>query len=174
MESFDRYLARGVNVSLGTDSYPFDMVNEMRTASLMNRIAEGDYLAGSYRNCFNAATLGGAKALGRDDLGKLAPGAKADLFIADIRKIDYGAIFDPIKAFVEYGSGRDIETVMIDGRIVMEERCFNGVDEGKLLADVQAESERIWARIPEWDVFGRRAEDVSPWAFPLRTDPKKG
>jgi 5-methylthioadenosine/S-adenosylhomocysteine deaminase len=173
LESLDRYLARGVNVSLGTDSYPFDMVNEMRTASLMNRFAERDYLAGSYRDCFNAATLGGAKALGRDDLGKIAPGAKADLFVADIRKIDYGAIFDPIKAFIEYGSGRDIETVMIDGRVVMEERRFKGIDEEELLAAVQAESERIWKRIPEWDVFGRRAEDISPWAFPLVTDSDK-
>ena len=174
LESLDRYLARGVTVSLGTDSYPFDMVNEMRTASLMNRFAERDYLAGSYRDCFNAATLGGAKALGRDDLGKLAPGAKADLFIADITKIDYGAIFDPIKAFVEYGSGRDIETVIIDGRVVMADRQFKGIDESALLAGVQAESERIWAKIPEWDVFGRRAEDISPWAFPLKMNPEKG
>jgi cytosine/adenosine deaminase-related metal-dependent hydrolase len=135
----------------------------------MNRIAERDYLAGPYRDCFNAATLGGARALGRNDLGKLAPGAKADLFIADLRKIDYGAVFDPIKAFIEYGSGRDIETVIIDGRVVMDGRRFVGVDEEALLAAVQEESEQIWAKIPEWDVFGRRADEVSPWAFPLRT-----
>lgn len=169
LESLDRYLARGVTVSLGTDSYPFDMVNEMRMASLMNRVAERDYLAGPYRDCYNAATLGGSRALGRDDLGRLAPGAKADVFIADLRKIDYGAVFDPIKAFVEYGSGRDIETVIIDGRVVMEERRFLGIDEEALLDAVQAESEQIWARIPEWDVFGRRADQVSPWAFPLKT-----
>jgi 5-methylthioadenosine/S-adenosylhomocysteine deaminase len=173
LESLDRYLSRGVNVSLGTDSYPFDMVNEMRMASLMNRVAERDYLAGPYRDCFNAATLGGARALGRDDLGKIAPGAKADLFIADIQKIDYGAIFDPIKAFIEYGSGRDIETVIIDGRVVMEGRSFKGVDEQGLLTAVQAEAERIWAKIPDWDVFGRQAEDISPWAFPLLTGSDK-
>jgi len=169
LESLDRYLARGVNVSLGTDSYPFDMVNEMRMASLMNRVAERDYLAGPYRDCYNAATLGGSRALGRDDLGRLAPGAKADVFIANLKKIDYGAVFDPIKAFIEYGSGRDIETVIIDGRVVMEERRFLGIDEDALLDSVQAEAERIWARIPEWDVFGRRADQVSPWAFPLKT-----
>jgi cytosine/adenosine deaminase-related metal-dependent hydrolase len=169
LESLDRYLARGVNVSLGTDSYPFDMVNEMRMASLMNRVAERDYLAGPYRDCYNAATLGGSRALGRDDLGRLAPGAKADLFIANLRKIDYGAVFDPIKAFIEYGSGRDIETVIVDGRVVMEERRFLGIDEDALLDSVQAEAERIWAKIPEWDVFGRRADQVSPWAFPLKT-----
>jgi 5-methylthioadenosine/S-adenosylhomocysteine deaminase len=166
MESFDRYLTSGVNVSLGTDSYPMDMVNEMRTASLANRFAEKDYLAGSYRDVFNAATLGGAKALGRDDLGRLSPGAKADLLIVDFTKIDYGAIFDPIKAFVEYGSGRDIDTVIIDGKIVIDGRRFLGVDEAELLTQVQVEAEKIWGKISEWDVKGRRAEEISPWAFP--------
>ena len=172
LKSFDQYLARGVNVSLGTDSYPFDMVQEMRTCSIACRFAERDYLAGSYRDVFNSATLGGARALRRDDLGRIAVGAKADLFIADLRKIDYGAIFDPVKAFVEYGSGRDIETVIIDGRVVVEGRRYAGVDEEALLDAVQQESERTWARLPEWDVFGRRAEEVSPWAFPLRTADK--
>jgi len=46
METFDRYLAGGVNVSLGTDSFPMDMVNEMRTTSLVNRIAERTILQG--------------------------------------------------------------------------------------------------------------------------------
>jgi cytosine/adenosine deaminase-related metal-dependent hydrolase len=168
MESFDRYLAGGVTVSLGTDTFPMDMINEMRTASLANRFAEGDYLAGSYRDVFNAATLGGAKALGRDDLGRLCAGAKADLLVVDLAKTEYGAVFDPIKALVEYGSGRDIERVIIDGKTVVENGLFLGVDEAELLSKVQAEAEMIWAKIPEWDVLGRRAEEISPWAFPLK------
>jgi len=167
-ESLDRYLARGINVGLGTDTYPMDMVHEMRMASLTCRFAERDYLAGSYRDAFNAATLGGARALGRSDLGRLCAGAKADLFIANITKTEYGAIFDPIKAFVEYGSGRDIETVIVDGRTVLEGGRLVGVDETALLAQVQAEAERIWSKIPEWDFLGRRADEISPWAFPLR------
>lgn len=169
LESLDRYRARGVNVSLGTDSFPTDMVHEMQIASLANRFAEGDYLAGSYRRVFDAATLGGARALGRDDLGRLCPGAKADLFVADLTKTEYGAVFDPIKAFVEYGSGRDIETVIIDGRVVVEGGTFVGVDEADLLSRLQAEAEKAWSRIPEWDFRGRRAEEISPWAYPLRT-----
>lgn len=168
MESFDRYLANGVNVSLGTDSYPMDMVNEMRTASMANRFVERDYLAGSYGNVFNAATLGGAKAVGRDDLGKLCQGAKADVLIIDLAKIDYGAIFDPIKAFIEYGSGRDIDTVIIDGKTIVDGRRFLGVDEEDLLSKVQAEAEMIWGKIPEWDLKGRMAEEISPPAFPFK------
>jgi cytosine/adenosine deaminase-related metal-dependent hydrolase len=168
MESFDRYLANGVNVSLGTDSYPMDMVNEMRTASMANRFVERDYLAGSYGNVFNAATLGGAKAVGRDDLGRLCRGAKADVLIVDLAKIDYGAIFDPIKAFIEYGSGRDIDTVIIDGKTIVDGGRFLGVDEEDLLSKVQAEAEMIWGKIPEWDLKGRMAEEISPPAFPFK------
>jgi cytosine/adenosine deaminase-related metal-dependent hydrolase len=117
---------------------------------------------------FNAATLGGARALGRDDLGRLSAGAKADLLVVDLAKIDYGAVFDPVKAFIEYGSGRDIDTVIIDGKTVVEGGRFLGVDEAELLAKVQDEAEKIWGKIPEWDVKGRKAEEVSPWAFPVR------
>lgn len=168
LESLDCYLEQGVNVALGTDTYPLDMVQEMRIASLANRFAERDYLAGSYRNVFNAATLGGARALGRDDLGRLCPGARADLLIIDLAKIEVGAVFDPIKALIEYGSGRDIETVIIDGKAVVEQSRFVGVNEVELLSQVQAEAEKIWGKISEWDFRRRSADQISPWAFPLK------
>ena len=168
LESFDRYLARGANVCLGTDTHPLDMVHEMQIMSLAARFAERDYLAGSYRDVFNAATLGGARALGREDLGRLCHGAKADLFVAGISSPEYGSVFDPVKAFIEYGSGRDIETVIVDGKIVVEQRRVVGVDEADLRSRVQAEGEAIWEKVPEWDFRGRRADEISPWAFPLR------
>ena len=168
MESLDRYVARGVNVALGTDTYPLDMVHEMRVATLAARFAEKDYLAGSYRDVFNAATLGGARAVGREDLGRLCPGAKADLVILNLSKIEVGAVFDPIKALVEYGSGRDIETVVVDGTTLVEQGRFLGLDESKLLAQVQEEAERIWARSSEWVLGSRTADQISPWAFPLK------
>jgi 5-methylthioadenosine/S-adenosylhomocysteine deaminase len=168
MESFDRYINKGVNVSLGTDTYPMDMVNEMRIASLANRLAERDYLAGSYRDVFNAATLGGAQAVGRKDLGRLCSGAKADILIIDLFKTAIGAVFDPIKALIEYGSGRDVETVIIDGRIVVSGGIFVGLDETELLGRVQAEAENIWDQISTWDFLGRKADEISPWAFSLK------
>ena len=168
LESFDRYVAGGVNISLGTDTFPFDMVHEMRIASLASRFAERDYLAGSYRDIFNAATLGGSQALGRQDIGRLCQGAKADLLIVDISNIEYGAVFDPIKALIEYGSGRDIETVIIDGKTIVKERRFLGVDEHELLSKIQGEAERIWERISEWNFQGKRADEISPWAYALK------
>jgi cytosine/adenosine deaminase-related metal-dependent hydrolase len=55
-----------------------------------------------------------------NDLGRIAPRAKADVVIIDLRTTRYGPVRDPINALVEYGSGADVETVMVDGEIVVE------------------------------------------------------
>lgn len=174
LETFDRYLEQGVNISIGTDTYPTDVIHEMRIACLASRFASGDYLAGSYAQAFNAATLGGAQVVGRADLGRLCPGAKADVAIVDLAKTEIGAVMDPIKALLEYGSGRDVETVIIDGRIVVDRGNFVGIDEAELLAAVQAESEGVWSRMQDWDFLERRADQISLPAFPLKERPDRG
>ena len=76
MESFDQYLAAGVKIGLGTDTYPLDIIAEMRYASLISRLIDRNASGARPADCFNAATIGGADALGRKDLGRLAPGPK--------------------------------------------------------------------------------------------------
>ena len=73
LESLERYRQLGVNVALGTDTFPQDLISEMRLAGLMCRFAEGSFRVGKAQDVFDAATLGGARALGRDDLGRLSP-----------------------------------------------------------------------------------------------------
>src|SRR5204862_8228674 len=90
---------------------------------------------------FEAATIGGARALGRDDLGRLAPGAKADIVIIDLEGGDslrYGPVRDPIKSLVECGIGDDVETVIVDGIVRMEARKSPGVDVAALRRSAQA------------------------------------
>ena len=79
LESFHRYRAAGVNVGLGTDTYPRDLISEMRWASLLCKVVEHDFTVATAAEVFDAATLAGARALGRDDIGRLAPGARADI-----------------------------------------------------------------------------------------------
>jgi cytosine/adenosine deaminase-related metal-dependent hydrolase len=67
------YLGHGINVGLGTDIHPFDLIREMRAAGLICKVAAESPNAGTAREAFNAATLGGATALGRQDLGRLCP-----------------------------------------------------------------------------------------------------
>src|SRR5262250_2067868 len=84
LDSCSKYRAAGVNLALGSDTYPRDLIMQMRTASYFGKVLSHDLFAASAAEVFEAATLGGARALGRDDLGRLAPGAKADLLIVDL------------------------------------------------------------------------------------------
>jgi cytosine/adenosine deaminase-related metal-dependent hydrolase len=146
------------------------MIMNMRTASYMGKIASGSYLAATAGEVFTAATLGGARSLGRDDLGKLAPGALADIIIIDLSgrgTFRYGPVRDPIKSLVECGVGDDVETVIIDGKTVMENREIPGMDMGALLEEAQASGERVWASLPDWDPLERTADNACPYCYPL-------
>ncbi len=117
LHSFSRYVRAGIPVSLGTDTSPHDMLMEMRTAALMSKLTDEDATSGLAAEVFDAATLGGATALRRDDLGRLAPGAKADIVLLDMAQTHWGpvAAHDPMKALVYCARGNDVDTVIIDG-----------------------------------------------------------
>jgi cytosine/adenosine deaminase-related metal-dependent hydrolase len=133
----------------------------------MCRFAEGSFRVGRARDVFDAATLGGARALGRDDLGRLAPGARADIVIVDQRSVQYGAVHDPIKSLVEYGHGSDIDTVIVDGRTLIEGKQSLVVDEPALMAAVQESGERTWAGLPDWNWQHATVEQLVPMAYPV-------
>jgi 5-methylthioadenosine/S-adenosylhomocysteine deaminase len=142
LHSYGQYLRAGINMTIGTDAFPMDMIMEMRCAAILGKAADRDPLAVTARDVFNAATLGGAKALGREDLGRLAPGAKADIIIVDLTGLHVGLIDDPIKTMVYMGSQRDIETVIVDGRVVVEGGRVPGVDEEELARKANAVNQR--------------------------------
>src|SRR5262245_10000626 len=168
-ESFSRYRAAGINIAIGTDTYPQDMIHEMRWAALMSRMADESFSVGKPRDVFDAATLGGAAFLGRDDIGRLAVGAKADLIIVDLLQTHYGAIHDPIAALVECGSGSDIETVIVDGEILVENGKAVRFDEAGLLRELQEDAERNWAAVPEWHWSSKTVDEIVPRSYPVRS-----
>src|SRR5439155_652557 len=112
LHSFQRYLNAGVHVALGTDTFPMDMVAELRWASMLAKITDQNYQVGQPRDVYNAATLGACTFLGRDDLGRLAPGAKADILLINLDHLGSAFYADPIKALVDFGCGRDVDTVV--------------------------------------------------------------
>jgi 5-methylthioadenosine/S-adenosylhomocysteine deaminase len=168
MESFDRYLGAGVKIGLGTDTYPLDIVSEMRYASLISRMIDKKASGARPAAVFNAATIGGAEALGRKDLGRLCAGAKADIVIVNLRHARYGPVRDPINALVEYGSGADIETVIVDGEIVIDQGRSTRIDEAQLFAQAEAGAKRAWDNWAGRDWNGRSVEQIIPPAFPTR------
>ena len=166
LESFSAYLKAGINVTIGTDTYPRDMISEMRWVSLIGKIMDHNYGSASARDVFNAATLGGARALRREDLGRLIPGAKADITIVDMTNFRIGPILDPIRALVNCASSADVETVIVAGRTVVEEGRVVGIDESALLAEVQSQAEQQWASVPDFHWQGLSPEEFSPPSFP--------
>jgi len=80
----------------------------------------------------------------------------------------YGAVHDPIKSLVECGSGRDVETVIVDGQTLIEQGKALRLDEAALLRAVQEEGERLWHAIPDWHWTGKTVDEIVPPSYPVR------
>ena len=165
LESFQRYLDAGVNLAIGTDSYPQDMLGELKTVALMGKIADRDFRAVNTRDVFNAATLGGARALGRDDLGRLAPGAKADILIVDFQRARVGPFLDPIKALIQCCDGEVIDTVIVAGRIRVENGQVLAWDNEELLEGVRRSCANAWDHFADYWPDNEPIDAVFPSAF---------
>jgi 5-methylthioadenosine/S-adenosylhomocysteine deaminase len=91
-----------------------------------------------------AGTLAGADALGRPDLGRLAPGAKADLLVYDLWKPHLQPVWDPIKNLVWKGNSGDLALVMIHGKpVVHDGRLLTG-DESAIMRTAAVAARKIW------------------------------
>lgn len=167
LHTLDGYQRAGVNVAIGCDTFPRDMLNEMRTASTVAKVASGDVEFGSARAVVNAATLAAAKAIGRDDLGRIATGAAADFIAIDLRRLAVGPVRDPVDAALSSAYSRDIETVVIAGKTVVAGSKIAGVDEYSLLEKLQKESEAAWASVPGFHWTGKSADEIFPRSFPV-------
>ena len=165
LESFQRYLDAGINLAIGTDSYPQDMLGELKTVALMGKIADRDFEAVNTRDVFNAATLGGARALGRDDLGRLAPGARADILIVDFQRARVGPFLDPINALVQCCDGEVIDTVIVAGQTRVENGQVLMWDQEELLAGVRRSCANAWARFADYWPDNEPIDAVFPSAF---------
>lgn len=168
MESFDRYRKAGINMGIGTDTFPKDIISDMRYAALASRVADRSFMSGHPRDVFNAVTLGGAKMLGRDDLGRLQEGAKADITIVNLRDMAFGAVRDPIRSLMETAVSRDVTTVIVDGETLVDNGKYLRLDEEEFLEKVQAKGEQVWNSVSRWHWTGKSIDEVVPLSFRLR------
>jgi cytosine/adenosine deaminase-related metal-dependent hydrolase len=127
-----------------------------------------NYKAATAAEVFTAATVGAARSLGRDDLGRIAPGARADIVLIDLTgrgTLRMGPVRDPVKSLVECGVGDDVDTVIVAGKTRMGGGRIPGVDLNALRERAQAAGERIWAHWHESDPLGHTHEAMCPWSF---------
>jgi 5-methylthioadenosine/S-adenosylhomocysteine deaminase len=166
MESFARYREAGINMSLGTDTNPQSVIEAMRWAAVVSKMMERNTEATTAADAFDAATLGGARALGRDDLGRIAPGAKADLVLWKAASWRMTPLRDPIKNIVYNATDEDIDRVYVNGRLVVDGGRVLAADEAAILRALQAGGDRMWPRMAKHDWAGRDADQLSPPTYP--------
>jgi len=132
------YLDAGVPVGLGVDGSASndsgDMLGEVRQAMLVHRVRTG-VKSMPARDALWMATRGGAAVLGRDDIGRIAPGKAADLAIYDLNKVDFaGAQSDPVAALLFCGTGHRTKYTIVNGHIVVENGKLVNADEEEIAA----------------------------------------
>jgi 8-oxoguanine deaminase len=123
--------AAGVSVGLGVDGSASNdgghMLGEARQAMLLQRVANGP-TAITARDTLRVATRGGAKVLGRDDIGQLAPGMAADFVAFDTRMLGFaGSGYDPVSALL-FCTPATVSLSVIDGKIVVRDGRLLTVD----------------------------------------------
>lgn len=145
-------LEREISVSLGADGAPcnnnLDMFNEMRLAAIIQKPQHGP-TAMNARTVFRMATIGGAKAVGmQDDIGSLEVGKKADLAILNLNHFHAFPSYDvdPISRIVYSASRADVETTIINGKLVMHNRMMRTVDQAVVLREANVSIERLLKR----------------------------
>jgi 5-methylthioadenosine/S-adenosylhomocysteine deaminase len=167
LDNFGRYLKEGINIGIGTDTYPHNMLEEMRTALLVSRVVSGQGDNVSTSELFHAATIGGANALQRQDIGRISPGAKADLVFVDIKHPSMQPVHDPLRSLINAAAERAIRDVFIDGIKVVQDGRVLTLDYLGASKELEAVRQRMGKMTPQNDRAGREAEELSPLAFPI-------
>jgi cytosine/adenosine deaminase-related metal-dependent hydrolase len=165
MNTVGRYIKGGIDVGIGTDSYPHNMLEEMRNALYNSRLISKNPYDLRTSDIFDAATLGGARILGRDDIGRLEVGAKADLFLADITDPAMMPLRDPLRSLIYVAAERAVRDVFVDGRAVVVDGTVVAFDLPDALARLEAAQRRAEDAFQGLDFANRRHDEASPYVY---------
>jgi 5-methylthioadenosine/S-adenosylhomocysteine deaminase len=144
-------ISLGVNVCLGTDgpasNNTLDMFETMKLAALLQKLTYMDPTVSSAYAVLKMATLNGAKALGlADKIGSLEIGKRADLILIDFSKPHLKPLHDVFSSIVYSAHGSDVDTVIVDGKIIMENRCVKTLDETSVIREAEKAASDLLAR----------------------------
>jgi cytosine/adenosine deaminase-related metal-dependent hydrolase len=162
-------LDRGLPVGLGTDGSTCadnqNLFEALRIASIISTVrfphATARWLDAD--TVWGLATSGSARVMGQPgDLGALAPGRKADLVLLRTDSVFLRPLSDPVKALVYAETGASVDTVLVDGRVVLEQGRVTTVDEARIYGRAQAAADRHRERAADaWALAGRLAPYVA-------------
>jgi len=144
----EKMLKAGVNVTLGTDGASsnnnLNMFEEMHLASIMHKALNYDAVSVPAETVIKMATINGAKALGiEDELGSLEVGKKADIILIDLRKPHLVPLNNPLSAICYSAQSSDVHTVIVDGKILMENYELKTIDIEKAMHDAEDAARKL-------------------------------
>ena len=142
------YRKAGVSVGLGTDgaasNNDLDMFEAMRQAAFQQKLVTMDPTAISAADALEMGTIGGARALGRGQhLGSLEPGKLADVIIVGMSKPRQQPLFDPVSQVVYASRGDDVETTIVNGKILMRDRKVLTLNEASVLNEARTAADLV-------------------------------
>jgi 5-methylthioadenosine/S-adenosylhomocysteine deaminase len=168
LDHIGRYRSRGVTVGLGTDCAPHNLIEEMRLAIVTGRLMSGHINSLDTGGAFEAATLGGAAALGRDDLGALGHGMAADIVLVDLAHPLMQPARDPLRSFVFHAADRAVKTVLIGGEVVLANGEPLHLDPKAAMEKLAEAQARMIQNTPKIDYAQRPGDQISPLSLPMQ------
>ena len=168
LDNFASYSDAGLTIGMGTDTHPPDMILNMQIGLMMARMSASAEQTIRAEDLYDAATLGGANALHRPDLGRLQAGATADITVVSLANPALGQVIDPIQTIMLSASGREVQTVVIDGRIVMRDGVIPGVDDTQFKVQAQIQFDGLMAQYPERTYGHPPTSEIFSSSYPIR------
>lgn len=147
-------LKKGVCVSLGTDgaasNNSLDLFEEMKTASLLQKVQTLDPTVLNAGEVFKMATIQGASALGlENEIGTIEVGKKADLALVNMKKPSLTPFRNPVSHLVYSARGADVDTVICNGKLLMKDRKLQTIDEARVIAMAEEASQDLLSKLKE-------------------------
>jgi 5-methylthioadenosine/S-adenosylhomocysteine deaminase len=146
------YLAADVAIGLGTDgaasNNDLDMFDAIRMAALLQKVASRDPTAVSAKTALRMGTMGGARVLGMEQqIGSLEAGKRADVIIVNMTAARQTPMYDPVSHLVYVTRGDDVQTTIVNGRILMRNRKLMTLDASAVLKEARMWGEKVRAAV---------------------------
>ena len=142
------FLSLGIPVGLGTDGCAsnnnLDLMSEMDTAAKLHKLVRKDPAVMDVKTILRMATIGGAEVLGlQDEVGSLEPGKKADIIILNWNQPHLTPVYNYYSHLVYSASGHDVQSVFVDGKMIMDNRRILTVNEKEVINEVKRIGRKI-------------------------------
>ncbi|EKU71641.1 amidohydrolase [Selenomonas sp. F0473] len=142
-----RMLKEDICVALGTDGASsnnnLDMVDEVQLAALLHKVDTRDPLAIPALTAVKMGTEYGAQALSLKDVGRLKEGQKADIVLFSMHSAEWTPCYNPVSLLAYSGKSSSVDTVIVDGKILMEDRQLKTLDEERILYEAKRTADRL-------------------------------